>query len=132
MYKILIIDNKKSANGIKEVLDKVFNSDKEFDVEIVSNKNNIKKLLKKYTFDLVILDINFCKEAMKIINSVDEYLAVLIFSDCINTDILKELINLQAAGFIEKIKGYKPLLEKVNKLLEPVTDEEFFKALKDI
>lgn len=122
MSKIVIVDD---SRDLLEVL-KYFLEEKGYDVEVATKEEDLIKLIKSFSPDLIILDIYLQKEdgryICKELRSREEtkYLCILLFSA--SSKALANYKEYGADGYIEKPFGLNEIVDKIEATLEDCKD----------
>ena len=134
MNQVLIIeDERETAYAVKEAL-KLDNisADVAFD-----GQDGLEKF-RKGNYDLVLLDLKMPgisgEEVLSKIRNEDPFIDVIIYTNYSDFTDVKKLVNIGIDGYINKgpSADLTDLVDTIKKRLEPLSEDEIGKLLKDI
>ena len=125
MSKIVILDD---SEDLLDIL-KYFLTERGYEVETASSRNELISLIKSFSPDLMIVDIflndddgrEICKQLRKL--EVSKYLCILIFSA--SPKAIGNYKEYGADGFIDKPFGLSEIIEKIEATLDTCKEYSF-------
>ncbi|EML2393146.1 TPA: response regulator [Pseudomonas aeruginosa] len=122
---LLVEDEVKTAEMLKMALES-----QSIDVTWVTEGQAALDVMKKKSFDLVILDLKLPgmtgDETLEGIRKFDKFVDVVVYTNYQEPPVMQKLINLGVEGYISKGADASlwETVEKIKMILDPMTEEE--------
>lgn len=130
-YQVLLVEDEPiTGNALRQALSSETIEGQGIDVAVAADGKAALDMIAPGKFDLVVLDLKLPQitgdEVLAALRKIDPYVDVIVYTNYQDPPVMKKLMNLGVAGYINKGADADlwATVEKIKARLAPVPDEE--------